>query len=97
MSRVTSFYRATSKSLLARQAQEHLMEIEDPDVTRSFPAEVNYIARGLGIRPGQVEICDHPCGEYTIFVHEGERCSWKGYVDMEFYFEMDRGVPFGTF
>lgn len=60
----------------------------DRDVTKDFPSEVSYIAKKHGLEESQIYICDHCCGEATIFsLENGEIKDWLGYIDYNFQLE----------
>lgn len=58
------------------------------DITKDYPQEILYIAKKHNLKTKDVYICNHPCGEATIFsLENGKIKHWLGYIDERFYLE----------
>lgn len=63
---------------------------DETNVTYMFPREIDFISKKYDLNKQDIYISDHPCGEYTIFSLQNKKIDkWLGYIDYEFYKEMD--------
>jgi len=97
MSKVTAFHAAVSRKQYNAARRQHTSAGYAPrfseDLTGYYPREACYIAKCLGVPYRTIIICDHPCGELTIFVRHNGRLNWQGYLDFWFYEDMDNKRP----
>lgn len=56
------------------------------DITKDYPNEILYISKKYNLKIKDIYICNHPCGEATIFsLENGKTNKWLGYIDENFY------------
>lgn len=99
MPRITPFHAAESRKQHRAHDQKEAKKKFAPrfseDPTGYYSKEACYIAKCLGVPYRTIIICDHPCGELTIFVRQHGQMFWQGYVDFWFYQDMDNNRPMG--
>lgn len=97
MPQVTAFHAAVPRKHYNAARQQHASDGYAPrfseDLTGYYSSEACYISKSLGVPYHTVIICDHPCGELTIFVRQHGRLCWQGYLDFWFYEDMDNKRP----
>ncbi|WP_147480881.1 hypothetical protein [Pseudomonas amygdali] len=97
MPHVTAFHAAEPRKHRRTARQAHISNRYAPrtseDLTGYYSSEACYIAKSLGVPYRTVIICDHPCGELTIFVRQHGKLWWQGYLDFWFYEDMDNKRP----
>lgn len=60
------------------------------DASNNFPSEVSYLMKKHKVSRSAIRIdAHHPCGEDCIFIKKDGVEFWGGYIDDQFYEEMN--------